>query len=201
MRNTKRAFVGKIGLSRSAVVASLVLAAATVGSSLANAALVCSTFPTPVPIPADINGVYLNFVTGATGTSGPATPGWDFSAYASSATLRFFSSAGTNNTTQYVGTGTTIDLLAAGTIISAASTLAPTGIVQPGAFQAGVTNGYVGVAFRNEGTAATNYGWASVTTTGPNGFPASVTQYCYQNDGTAIMAGTTPVTLQAYSVD
>ena len=115
--------------------------------------------------------------------------------------MRFYSSAGAANTTQYVGTGTTISLLAAGTMIDASSALSPAGVVLPGAFQAGVTNGYVGVKFRNEGTAASNYGWATVTTTGPNGFPATLTGFCYQNDGTGIMAGTTPVSLQSYSID
>ncbi|MEO7012942.1 MAG: hypothetical protein ABI127_01435 [Dokdonella sp.] len=185
--------------ARSAVLASLAMAAATVGSSQAFAAVFCSS--TPIAIPADINGVYVNFVTGASGTSGAGTAGWDFSAYASGGTLRFYSSAGAANTTQYVGTGTTISLLAAGTMIDASSALSPAGVVLPGAFQAGVTNGYVGVKFRNEGTAASNYGWATVTTTGPNGFPATLTGFCYQNDGTGIMAGTTPVSLQSYSID
>ncbi len=196
----KQAGNQKSRFARSAVLASLAMAAATVGSSQAFAAVLCSS--TPISIPADINGVYVNFVTGATGTSGSGTAGWDFSAYAASGPiLRFFSSSGAANTTQYVGTGTTVDLLAAGTMIDASSVLATAGVVQPGAFQAGVTNGYVGVKFRNEGTAVSNYGWASVTTTGPNGFPATITGYCYQNDGTGIMAGTTPVSLQSYSVD
>ena len=83
-------------------------------------------------IPADINGVYVNFVTGASGTSGAGTAGWDFSAYASGGTLRFYSSAGAANTTQYVGTGTTISLLAAGTMIDASSALSPAGVVLHG---------------------------------------------------------------------
>lgn len=78
--------VRRTGFNRAAVLASLAVAAMTVGSSQASAAIICST--TPVSIPADLNGVYVNFVTGATGTSGTAIAGWDFSAYASGPTLR-----------------------------------------------------------------------------------------------------------------
>ena len=199
MNEVNNASAGKLRFSRGAALASLAVAAMTMGSSQAFAAIVCSS--TPISIPADINGIYVNFVTGASGTSSGSATGWDFSAYATSSTLRFFSSANANNTTRYVATGSTADLLAAGTMIDASSVLAPTGTVQPGAFQAGVTNGYLGVAFNNEGTSTTNYGWASVTTTGPNGFPATLNGYCYQDDGTGIMAGTTPVSLQSYSID
>ena len=191
--------VNKARFNRAAILASLAIASMTVASSQASAAIICSS--DPISIPANLNGIYVNFVTGASGTTGTSTAGWDFSAYASGSSIRFFSSSSANNSTRYVGTGSTADLLASGTMIDASSTLAATGTVQPGAFQAGVTNGYLGVAFNSEGTSTTNYGWASVTTTGPNGFPATLNGYCYQNDGTGIMAGTTPVSLQSYSID
>lgn len=197
MKKTNNLLAGNLRFSRCAVLASLAVAAMTVGSTQAFAAILCAN--TPIDIPANINGVYVNFVTGVSNTS--AVAGWDFSAYAASGNFRFFSSSSANNTTRYVGTGTVVDLLAAGTMIDATSILAASGVVQPGVFQAGVTNGYVGVAFNNEGAAATNYGWASVTTTGPSGFPATINEYCYQDDGTGIMAGTTPVSLQSYSID
>ena len=133
------------------------------------------------------DGVYVNFVTGSTGSS--AVAGWDFNAYASGNVLRLFSSAAASNTTRYVGIDTTVDLLASGTMINASSMLATAGVLSSAAFSAGVRDGYVGVAFKNEGTSTTNYGWVSLTTTGPNGFPARINQYCFSNNGTAIMAG------------
>ncbi len=190
---------GKFRFPRKTVLASLAVAAVTVASPQAFAAVICSSPALNVPV--TTSGIYVNFVTGASGTSGSGTAGWDLNPWASSSNLRFFSSASAANTTRYVGTGTTVDLLASGTMIDGSSTLATAGVNLPGAFQAGVTNGYVGVAFNNEGTATTNYGWASMTTTGPSGFPATINQYCYQNDGTGIMAGTTPVSLQSYSID
>lgn len=125
-------------------------------------------------------------MTGATMTT-PGLLGWDFNAYSSGGALNFFSSNSANNTTRYVGTATTVDVLAAGMVIDAASNLSQAGIAPGGAFRAGVTNGYLGVVFRNEGAAKTNYGWALLTTTGSTGFPATINEYCYQNDGTGII--------------
>lgn len=66
---------------------------------------------------------------------------------------------------------------------------------------AGVTNAnYLGFRFTEGGN--TYYGWISLTTTGPNGFPATLNSYCYENTpNTQITAGTTPVSLQQFSVD
>ena len=193
---SKQAGNRKSRFARSAVLASLAMAAATVGSSQAFAAVICAS--TPINLPATINGIYINFVTGASSTS--AVAGWDFNTWATGGNLAFFGSNAAANTTAYVGAATQVSLLAGGTMIDASSTTV-TGVANAAAFLVGVTNGYVGVVFRNEGTAVTNYGWASLTTTAGTGFPATLNEYCYQNDGTGIMAGTTPVSLQSYSVD
>lgn len=189
MKEQNNFFAGKWRFNRRAAVASLAMAAITLGSSQAFASVICSS--APIEIENSINGIYLNFVTGGSSVTA-SIAGWDFNAYASNGTvasMNFFSSMATTNTTRYLGTGATVDVLAGGTMIDATSHLIPAGISPGGAFQAGVTNGYLGVAFRNEGAAMTNYGWALLTTTGPNGFPATINQYCYQNDGSGIMAG------------
>ena len=162
----------KLRFNRGAALASLALAAITVGSSPAFAAVVCSG--APFGIPATINGLYVNFLNQTTSPNSGFVNGWDFNAYASTGILRFFSSTTASNTTRYVGTGTTIDVLPVGTMIDVSSTLSPPGVQQPGAFQAGVTNGYIGVAFNNEGTATMNYDWVSLTTAAPTGFPITV---------------------------
>lgn len=188
MKDTKHAFARNGRFNRAAVLASLAIAAVTAASPQAFAAVICSAAPFR-PIPANIDGIYVNFVTGSAGSS--AVAGWDFNAYASGSAnvLRFFSSGSASNTTRYVGMGTTVYLLASGTMVDASSPIATTGTFPAVAFLAGVSNGYVGVAFKNEGTSTTNYGWVSLTTTGPNGFPATINQYCFSNNGTAIMAG------------
>lgn len=128
-------------------------------------------------------------MTETTSTNSAYAVGWDFTAYTPAEDLRFLASGNSGNSTRYVGIGNVIDVLTPGTMINASSVLVLTGAVQPGAFQAGVINGYVGVAFNNEITDTVNYGWVSLTTTAPTGFPVTVNQYCYENDGTGIMAG------------
>jgi len=48
------------------------------------------------------------------------------------------------------------------------------------------SDGYVGVAFYNEGTGALNFGYLHLTTTAPEGFPAQVLDYGYDASGAAI---------------
>ena len=68
-------------------------------------------------------------------------------------------------------------------------------------WHAGATGGYLGIRFFNEATTSVNFGWIQLNTTAPNGFPATIVSYCYENSGASIMAGTMPVSLQSYSVD
>lgn len=187
MRATSKVSTGKLRFNRAAALASLAVAVMTVGSSHAYAAIRCSG--APFGIPADFNGLYVNFVTGTTSRSSTYAVGWDFAAYTPDGNLRFYSNSNSGNMTRYVGFADLVDVLPAGAIVGASSTFASTGANEAGAFQTGVSNGYVGVAFKNEGTDIVNYGWVSMTTTGPNGFPATVNQYCYQNDGTSIVVG------------
>lgn len=189
-------YVAKAGLAVLVVAASM-----TVGSATSYAAVVCGAAGLPAVVPATLNGTYINLAT-VTVSQNASVAGWDFNVYASGGNLNFFSSAGAANTTSYVGTGTVPDVLTAGTSIGPASTYAAVGVSgTPVAWRAGVTGGYVGIRFNNEGTVATNYGWVQMTTTAASGFPATITAFCFDNTGAAIIAGTTPVSLQKFSVD
>ena len=167
------------------------LAAMTVASPAALAAIVCAT--TPVSIPNNINGIYVNLVTNATGTGGAATAGWDFSAYGpSSGNLTFYLPPNG----AVVGTSVTASVVAAGTAIGPASTYTTTSttansIITPTAFRVGGTF-MTGIRFLNEATSTVNYGWAELTTVGPGGFPATINRYCYENSGAAINAYVAP---------
>ena len=69
-------------------------------------------------------------------------------------------------------------------------------------WQTANTGKYLGVRFFNEATSSVNYGWIQLDTGAAGGFPATLIQYCYQNDGTQIQTGgTVPVELQGFSVD
>jgi hypothetical protein len=157
-------------------------------------------------VPATIDGFYINFVTGTTGTSGAAVPGWDFNPYQTGSALYFFWPTAPANSMGAVATGTVLQVVANGAEIGPASTFSAAagggGAANYVNWQAGVSgDNFLGFRFYNESTSAVNYGWARLTTTAPSGFPATLVEYCYKNDGTSIPAGTRPVSLQSYSVD
>ena len=191
--------MNKLSVGRYTLAAALA-AGMTLGAPAAYAAVVCAA--PSIAVPQNIDGVYINLVTGATGTTGSGTVGWDFNPYASSSsTLLSFNGATGSG---YVASGGVISALSAGTPIDASSTFL-TGIQSSAtamaSYRAGVTNAnYLGFRFTEGGN--TYYGWISLTTTGPNGFPATLNSYCYENTpNTQITAGTTPVSLQQFSVD
>lgn len=160
----------------------------------ANAEVV--TFSTPIPVPSNFDGVYLNLLTGSTGTSGASVPGWDFNPYNSGTALSFF----WNNTAPSVSggvsgstTGPYVDL-AAGSVVSGASTFAaPTAAAQTLAFQPAGTH-VLGFRFFNEGTAAVNYGYMTLVSAGTNGFPLTIAGWSYDNAGAAITVVPEPAT-------
>jgi hypothetical protein len=197
LQNTLRRSINR----RFAAATAASLIALTSGSAMA--AIVCGP-TTNISIPNTFNGVYINFVTGVTGTTTAAVPGWDFGPWGSSNTLAFFFPSTPANSFGAVAGTTTgpYSVLAAGTPVAPASTFAlVTATTATVALQGGVTGALVGFRFFNEATSAINFGWAEFNTTAPLGFPATIVRYCYQNDGTEIPAGTTPVSLQSYSVD
>ena len=85
----------------------------------AHAVVVVVTPATPISIPNNIDGVYLNVVTGASGASAAAAPGWDVNPYFNTAGLTFYGSdtpagvlatgvAGTTAVAQVVAPGGTV---------------------------------------------------------------------------------------------
>jgi hypothetical protein len=160
----------------------VLMAAASVAAvaSMATHAAVVDSGPVNLPVTANIDGLYLNLVTGqnANGT----VAGWDFNPYATGGNLAFFTSTNAANNNQVVGSGTVITALAPGATVGPASTFATAGIVSTlgTPFRATGTN-YVGIRFTNEAGGTLHYGYAEITTTAATGFPATVTRYVYDN--------------------
>lgn len=146
------------------------------------------TFSTPINVPNTFAGVYINLLTGASGITTGAVPGWDIGPWGNGGVLSLFfngtpanSSGGVASTT----TGPYLDL-APGTVISSASTFsAVTASTATAAFQTTGTH-TLGFRFWNESTSAINYGYMSITTNGPNGFPATINSWTFENSGGAI---------------
>lgn len=143
-------------------------------------------------VPFNLDGFYLNVVTGATGTSGAATAGWDLNPYFSGstappATFRFFTPTGGG----MVGAAGIVSPLALGSAVGAGSSFI-TGALN--ASTAG-TN-YFGFRFINEATATTNYGYVVVAqaVNPPVAGAVQVLSYSYDNTGAAITVVPEPST-------
>ena len=156
-------------------------------STMSMAAIVDSG-PINLAIPATFFGIYLNVVTNATATAAPSPPGWDLNPFVTGGFLTFFTSTNVANNNQVVGAAAPAGatLLAAGAVVGPASAYAAAGAVTAPAFRVASTTSFVGFRFTNEVTSTLNYGYAQLTTSAPNGTPATITRYVYQNDGTAI---------------
>lgn len=183
-------------LSTYATLAGVALTAPALAPSVK--ASIVSSGPLTLAIPNTIDGVYINFVTGATGTSGGAVPGFDFNPYSGTGGLLFYwggDAGAVNGGVASTANGPYL-VLGAGSIVGPGSTFsqAANGAnAETAAFQAGVT-GYLGVRFTNESTGATDYGYVHLQTTGATGFPATILDYAYENTGAAITVVPEPTT-------
>jgi hypothetical protein len=170
-------------------------AAALAGAAAPMAAnAVVVTFSTPIAIPNTFAGVYINLLTGANAITPGAVPGWDIGPWGNGGTLAMFfngTPANSNGGVAGATTGPYLDL-AAGSVISSASTFsATTATAATLAFQSAGTH-TLGFRFFNESTAAINYGYMTLTTTGPLGFPATITGWSFENSGGAITVSAVP---------
>jgi len=148
------------------------LAASVAVAAAASAAqAVVITWNINQAIPANIDGFYIKIDTQQlVSTAGSALPGWDINPYGST-TLSFFASgASPNPATTYVRTQASggPSSLAAGTVISAASTFAngTTAVISSGGvgangWQLNAVN-YFGFRFHNNTTNAINYGYGAI---------------------------------------
>ena len=199
MNNVKMNTPGFIRLTGKAALAAFVVAASmTVVSSPAMAAPTC--FTTPIAVPVTTAGIDVNLFTGAAGTSG-ATPSWDFNPWGSTA-ANFWPGASTP-LTGFVDSGTgVIGNLSNGDVVGPASVFLTgnSSTATMAIWRAGVTNGNLGMRFVEGGS--TYYAWLNVTTVGTTGVPITLNNWCFDNTpGTAIPVGTTPVSLQTFSID
>jgi hypothetical protein len=155
------------------------------------------TSNTPIVVPANSDGIYINFLNGAA-TTPASNPGWDFNPYLINGVLTFF----WNNVAPSVSSGVSATAngayldLAPGTVVSSASLFSASagggGAAATAAFQTTGTH-ILGVRFYNETTAAINYGYVTMSNNAPNGFPTTILSWSYENTGAAITVMATPV--------
>lgn len=169
------------------------LAGATLAApAVANADIVWSGLVN-ITVPNNTQGIYLNFVTGQTGTAGTAVPGWNFNPYNSGSGLNFFWPEDSTHGGLTL-TGTTYATLPINTAIGSGATFIqpPDQPVSAMTLWRAGANAYLGVRFINSATNQTNFGWVHLQTTGAIGFPATIIEYAFQNNGQQILAGQIP---------
>jgi hypothetical protein len=131
----------------------------------------------PIPITQNIDGLYLNVVTGANANGTVA--GWDINIYSNNTSIAFWSPTGGG----YLGSGTEVSLLAPGTSVGPADTFLTVPNIGGGytapAFAAGAT-GFFGFRFINEAGGTTHYGYAELQAGGNAGFPAAILSYAFE---------------------
>lgn len=171
--------------------------AAVLGSAHeADAGIVWSSIVN-INIPSNIDGVYLNVITGQIGTSGSSVAGWDVNPYGSTS-MSFSQNLG-GGFMRAGGTSTSlVDNLAYLTVIGPAQTFGSgtSGVESTGptAMNLSSSENLVGFRFVNEATGLTHYGWMRIQLTGTSfGQPRSIVEYAYESTaGTSIQAGVIP---------
>lgn len=150
--------------------------------------------PLNINVTNSIDGVYINIVTGATGTSGGTTAGWDNNPYNNGAGFTWFSPS-TPTGQGVVGAAGAATALAPGAVIDASRTFVA-GQATGAAFQS-AGDRYVGLRFQNEATGAQNFGYVLVRNSAGAGttvgFPATIIRTGYCNvAGEAVTIPATP---------
>ena len=147
---------------------------------------------TPLEIPNSLDGLYLNFVTGASSTAAVPPTGWDFNPYNRGDGLAFFSPDFPAGQGMLASGSTALALLGGETIGN--TSLYQSGQVLGTPFHSSGVR-FTGLRFLNEATGQINYGWAQLASTGGGtaaGFPASLLGYAYDNTGASLTAGQVP---------
>lgn len=185
-------------LSKTKLVSALVAGAALTAAVPSAMAAVIEYSGPPIPIPNNIDGLYLNVVTGSTVVGGA---GWDLNIYNNNAGLTFFSRSA-DLSSAYVGAANAATALPLGAVIGPASSFTTNNPLGGGvnglAFQS-PGDRIVGFRFTAEATNTVHYGYAllrSGSGTGTDaGFPALLLSYAFESTpNTAITAVPEPGT-------
>ena len=137
-----------------------------------------------IAIPNTIDGLYVNFVTGAA-TTPASNAGFDINPYNSGTQWNMFEGAGATE----LGVGSTFTAVPSGTLIDGSGAFI-NGSGYPAAFG---TTAILGVRFLRESDSATLFGWVRLTLPGAGGpatGPGTLVDYAYEDTaGVGINAG------------
>ncbi len=178
-------------------VAALSAVAAVIGFAAPAQAVVVYSGPINIAIPANLDGIYVNLVTGAASADSLAAPGWDINPYSASTVTPGFNLWGATTTTWFNPTG--LIGAASGYVLPTGTTIgAGANFFRPGGGTdlAGVVTlnapNLFGVQFANEAGGTTHFGWVEVTF-GSTVTSRAITAYAFEASPlTSIQAGLVP---------
>lgn len=177
--------------------AAVAVGAALLGTaSQADAAVVWSGVVN-INIPSSIDGVYLNVVTGQSGTSGSSVSGWDVNPYGTSS-MGFYGNTSGGYMRSAGSSSTLVDNLAFLTVIGPSQTFGSgtSGVESTGptSMNLNSSENLVGFRFLNEATGQIHYGWMRIQFTGTSfSQPRAIVEYAYESTaGASIQAGVIP---------
>jgi hypothetical protein len=156
-----------------------------------HASTVCSPMMN-LAVPETTEGLYLNLITGTSGTTEASVPGFDINIYAAASTnpsgqMKFYWGPESTGGAGVASSGDTYAVLGPNVTIGPGSTFTRAAFTgDTSAWQAGTT-GFLGMRFRDETSATILYGWLALATTAPLGFPARIEGWCYEDSGAAIV--------------
>jgi len=154
-----------------------------------------------INIPSTTSGVYINLITGVTGTSPGAVPGWDINPWGSTALNIWADNSASPQSgviTDFTGglSATLVDNLPPGTpIIDSWIYSRTAGVETVGATAFNINSGanLIGFRFLNEVTGQYNYGWAQISLSSSfSSQPRTFVQYAYDDSGAFIALGLIP---------
>jgi hypothetical protein len=146
---------------------------------------------TDLNVPATTEGLYVNLVTGVSGTSEGAVPGFDVNLYAAASTnpsgqLRFYWGPESTGGAGVASSGTVYAVLGPNVTIGPESLFTRAAFTgDTSAWQVGTT-GFLGLRARDEAADRIVYGWLSLSTSAPLGFPATINGWCLEDSGSPI---------------
>jgi MYXO-CTERM domain-containing protein len=183
-------------LDKHFAVVAVAAAAASIGLGEKTDAAIVYSGPVNIVIPGNLDGLYMNIVTGQTGSSGGAVAGWDINPYSAGTPANTWfnlwsPSAPTGGV--YMNVGGNYNL-AFGADIGAASTFAnPASTNIAIQMNLNSSNNLIGFRFRHEGNSnLTHYGWFRVEF-GADAGTRAIVEYAYEDvAGASIGAGVIP---------
>jgi hypothetical protein len=178
------------------------LAGIILGSTAAAKATIVYSGPININIPSTADGIYINLVTGLTGTSAASVPGWDISPWGTTTFNVWANNPASPNsgiiTNWPGGTSSTltdnigpVSLEGAQFPIDSSWNFGRTSSIETTGsttFLLNSNQNWIGYRFLNEQTGMYNYGWARFSLASSfGGQPRTLVEYAFENNGGPIL--------------